>query len=95
MKNSKGRHEQDPIERVAPILEGMTLDEAEDVAVAILAQVMAKRVYVEDRGAEYFDDIMTRVCSSADDYARDNESSIAVSRFVLAHKDDIDSLNLN
>ena len=95
MKSSKGSPVSNPIERVAPILEGMTLDEAEEVAVTILSQVMAKRVYIEDRYEEYFEDLMMRICSGADDYASENLSSIAVAKLVLAHEGDDDDFKLN
>lgn len=71
-----------PIERVAPYLENMTIEEAESVAIEILAQVVAKRIYIRGEGVEYFDKLMDGICSKADEYARSHASEIALSKVI-------------
>lgn len=71
-----------PIERVAPYLENMTIEEAESVAIEILAQVVAKRIYIREEGVEYFDKLMEGICSKADEYACSHASEIALSKVM-------------
>ena len=78
----KGKKHTGAFELVLQQMNGMTIDEAESVGVEILAQVTAKRVYVEDKGAFYLESLFGRVCDRAEEYARSHASEIAVSKVL-------------
>jgi len=78
----KGKKHTGAFELVLQQMNGMTIDEAESVGVEILAQVTAKRVYVEDKGAFYLESLFGRVCDRAEEYARSHASEIAMSKVL-------------
>lgn len=63
----KGKKHTGAFEQVLQQMDGLTIDEAESVGVEILAQVTAKRVYVEDKGAFYLE-------ASLEEYATEPKS---------------------
>jgi len=65
----KKKSEMTPIELMDQALKGRTWDEAEAAAVEVLARCMAIRVYREGKGVEYFNDLMTRIATRADEWA--------------------------
>lgn len=68
-----------PYERVEQRMKGLTNNEAEDVAVKILAQIVAKHVYSLKDGDEYFPKLMEKIMSAADEYAKKHSLELAVS----------------
>lgn len=77
--------EMEPYERVEPRLRGLTNDEAEDVAVKILSQVLAKHVYSIKDGDEYIKKLFAKICKAADDYAKEHSFELAMSA-VFSHR---------
>lgn len=80
--------EQTPWERVLPRLKGLTDQEAEDVAVRILAPIMAKHVYIKRDGKTYLYDLMGHICTEGDAYARRNKTIIALCQTLHADPSD-------
>ena len=70
--------EMTPFERVLPRLKGMSNEEAEEVAVKILAQLVAKHVHVEKDGEKYIPLLMEKICKSADAYSQENAGVLAM-----------------
>lgn len=71
--------EMTPFERVRPRLEGLTLEEAEDVAVNILAQIVAKRVYL--RGDyEYMKSLILKIAKAGDRYYEEHRGCFTVAK---------------
>ena len=74
--------EMTPFERVLPRLKGMSNEEAEEVAIKILAQLVAKHVYIEEDGGEYISYLMKKICESADTYRQEHAFELALAAAV-------------
>lgn len=81
MAARKKLNEMTPYERVAPRLKGLSNEEAEDVAVTILSQVLAKRAYI-DEDKDCVHNLMMRLCKEADEYAERFKFDIALVKAV-------------
>ena len=74
--------EMTPFERVIPRLKGISNEEAEEVAIKILAQLVAKHVYIEEDGGEYLSSLMKKICESADTYRQEHAGELALAAAV-------------
>ena len=74
--------EMTPFERVLPRLKGLSNDESEDVAVKILGQVVAKHIFVNGEGADYFDALVKKICDATDQYKDKHSLEISIARAI-------------
>lgn len=81
----KKLQEMTPYERVEPRLKGLSNEEAEDVAVRILAQIVAKHVHIKKDGEEYFRHLMKTIADAADKYTQDHSFELALG-YVVENK---------
>ena len=72
--------EMTPYERVESRLKGLTNEEAEDVALTILAQVFAKHVYIFDDGEEWLKLMMNKLEEKTIDFTQKNSLNIAAGK---------------
>lgn len=79
---AKKLSEMTPFERVLPRLKGLSNEEAEEVAVNILAQVVAKHVWIEKDGEEYIPSLMHKICHAADKYSQEHSFELAMGSVV-------------
>ena len=77
MATRKKLSEMTPIERTDRIMKHSTWDEAEEAGIEILARCMAKRVYAEGKGINYMTDLLNRICTRADEWAKENSFELA------------------
>lgn len=73
-----------PFERVESRMKDLSWDEAEEVAIKILAKVVSKKVYVDDEGKEYVNGLVKRIMQEADQYAKENSLLLS---FVKVFRD--------
>lgn len=71
-----------PWERVLPRLKGLSNEQAEEVAVNILAQIVAKHVWIEKDGEEYISALMKKICKAADEYSQEHSMLLAMGSVV-------------
>lgn len=74
-----------PFERVSKRLEGLTNEEAEDVAVQILAQVVAKKVVIHGGREDVFLALMEKIAKAGDEYIQTHAGLLAMGK-VMAEK---------
>lgn len=67
-------------ERVERMMCGCSHEEAEQIAVGILAQLMAKAVWIDNNGEEFLLSISEKICQNADKWAQDHSKEIAIAR---------------
>lgn len=72
--------EMTPFERVLPRLKGLSNDESEDVAVKNLGQVVAKHIFVNGEGADYFDALVKKICDATDQYKEEHSLELSIAR---------------
>ena len=73
--------EMTPYERVDQMLAGLPNEEVEDIAIKLLAQIVAKAVYI--RGDEqYIMQLVKRICENADEFAKNHRFEIAICRVI-------------
>jgi len=80
MATRKKLSEMTPIERTDRIMNHSTWDEAEEAGIEILARCMAKRVYAEGKGINYMTDLLNRICTRADEWAKENSFKLACAK---------------
>ena len=83
---AKKLSEMEPFERVEPRLKGLTNEEAEDVAVKILAQVIAKHVYSIKDGDEYVTKLLEKLFKASDDYAKNHSMELAMAAVFASRR---------
>ena len=71
-----------PWERVLPRLKGLSNEQAEAVDVNILAQIVAKHVWIEKDGEEYIPALMKKICEAADKYSQEHSMLLAMGSVV-------------
>lgn len=76
-----------PYERVVQRMKGLTNEEAEDVAVQILAQVVAKKLVVFGQREEIFLSLMEKIAKAGDDYIQKNAGLLAMGKVLHERKD--------
>lgn len=70
-----------PYKRVEERLVGLSNEEVEDIAIKMLAQTVAKAVYV--RGDEqYIMQLVKRICEKADEFAKSHSFEIAMGKVI-------------
>lgn len=67
-------------ERVERMMYGCSHKEAEGIAIGILAQLMAKAVWIDNNGEDFLLRISKDICQSADKWAQDHAKEIAIAR---------------
>ena len=72
--------EMTPFERVLPRLKGLSNEEAEDIAIKILAQVGAKHFYVFCDGDKYFDDLLKKLSNEIIEYSKNHSYELALGK---------------
>ena len=75
-----------PFERVSKRLKGLTNEEAEDVAVQILAQVVAKKVVIHGGGEDVFLALMEKIAKAGDEYIQKNAGMLAMGKVMEERK---------
>ncbi len=70
--------EMTPWERVEPRLKGLKNEEAEEIAVRILAQVLSKHIYVFEDGREYFTCLMEKIADASTEYTKTHTFALAL-----------------
>ena len=75
-----------PFERVSKRLEGLTNEEAEDVAVQILAQVVAKKVVIHGGREDVFLALMEKIAKAGDDYIQTHAGLLAMGKVMAERK---------
>ena len=78
--------EMEPFERVESRMKDLSNDEAEEVAVTILAQVIAKHIYVFRDEEAYFDLLMRKLADATNKFAIENALPLAMSGAVYQKK---------
>lgn len=84
-KMAKKLADMTPFERVSKRLEGLTNEEAEDVAVQILAQVVAKKVVIHGGREDVFLALMEKIAKAGDEYIQTHAGLLAMGK-VMAEK---------
>lgn len=70
-----------PYERVEQRLAGLSNEEVEDIAIKMLAQTVAKAVYI--RGDEqYIMQLVKRICEKADEFAKNHSFEITMGKVI-------------
>ena len=80
-----------PFERVEQRLKGLSNEEAEDVAVQIIAQVAAKRVHIF-KDEEYFGKLGRKLIEATAKYAKQHSFELALGSAIEKHKDKLTKL---
>ena len=75
-----------PIERMNYIMKGATWDDGEAVGIEMLARCMALHVYARKEGKEYFDQLMKRICTRADEWAHEPGNPTILAFAAVGHK---------
>ena len=70
--------EMTPWERVQSRMKGLSNEQAEEIAVKILAQIVAKHVWIEKDGEEYIPALMKKICEAADEYSQEHSWELAM-----------------
>lgn len=70
-----------PYERVEERLVGLSNEEVEDIAIKMLAQTVAKAVYIRD-DLQYIMQLTKRICEKADEFAKDHSLEIAMGKVI-------------
>ena len=83
-KMAKKLADMTPFERVSKRLEGLTNEEAEDVAVQILAQVVAKKVVIH--GEDVFLALMEKIAKAGDEYIQTHAGLLAMGKVMAERK---------
>lgn len=78
MNKRKKLAEMTPWERVEQRLRGLTNEEVEDVALKILAQLMAKHIHVFEDGKEYFHGFLEKLAEETVKYEREHSMELAM-----------------
>lgn len=81
-----------PFERVESRLIGLSNEEAEDVAVQIIAQVFAKHIYIHKDGEEYCKGLMRRIAEATCEYTKKHSFELAVGRVAEENKEELTKL---
>lgn len=76
-----------PFERVESRMKDLSVEEAEEVAIKILARVVAKKIYIRDAGSDYIIDLNKRIMKEADEFIKQNSVAFSVSRYFYQKKD--------
>ncbi len=76
--SKKKLSEMTPWERVEPRLKGLSNEEAEEVAVKILAQLLAKHVYIFEDGEEYFKKLMKKITEGASEFTKSHTFELSL-----------------
>lgn len=69
-------------QKVERLLNGISNEEAEDVAVKILAQILAKHFYVMEDGKEYLLSLNEKLLSETKEFVKKYSFMIAISKVV-------------
>lgn len=85
-KMAKKLADMTPFERVSKRLKGLTNEEAEDVAVQILAQVVAKKVVIHGGTEDVFLDLMGKIAKAGDEYIQKNARMLAMGKVMEERK---------
>ena len=81
-----------PFERVEPRLKGLSNEEADDVAVQIIAQVFAKHIYIFKDGEEYYKGLMHRIAEATRKYTKEHSFELALGSTIEKHKDKLSGI---
>ncbi len=68
-----------------PRLKGLSNEEAAEVAIKILAQVLAKHIHVANDGPEYYKKLMKRIYEAAFDYSQKHAHELALASVLTEH----------
>lgn len=90
----KKLQDMEPFERVLPRLKGLSNEEAEEVAIKILAQTTAKAIHVRGEGVDYLMGIMKRVCQEADKYTKEHSWDLALGKVFYDKRNEDDEEGL-
>ena len=82
-KMAKKLADMTPFERVS---KGLTNEEAEDVAVQILAQVVAKKVVIHGGREDVFLALMEKIAKAGDEYIQKNAGMLAMGKVMEERK---------
>lgn len=85
-KMAKKLADMTPFERVSKRLEGLTNEEAEDVAVQILAQVVAKKVVIHGGREDVFLALMEKIAKAGDEYIQTHAGLLAMGKVMAERK---------
>lgn len=77
-------------QQVEQCLKGVSNEEAEDVAVKILAQIFAKHMYVYKDADAWLDSLLTKLTTSTREYMHNNAMSLALGGVIHEMKQDKD-----
>lgn len=80
-------------EKVQLCLKGVSNEDAEDVAVNILAQIFAKHMYVYKDADAWLDSLLTKLTTSTREYMHNNAMSLALGGVIREMKQDKDKKN--
>ncbi len=69
-----------PFERVEPRLKGLSNEEAEDVAVQIIAQIFAKHALIFKDSEGYFKSLFDKIAEASVKYAKEHSFELAAGR---------------
>lgn len=78
-----------PYERVEQRMKGLSNEEAEDVAVKILAQVLAKHVHIFGDGEKYLESLMKKIVDATREYSMTHSMLIAMGKVVHEREEEI------
>lgn len=81
-----------PFERVEPRLKGLSNEEAEDVAVQIIAQIFAKHIFIFKDGEEYYKGLMRRIDEATCKYTKEHSFELAAGRVAEENKEELTKL---
>lgn len=87
-KMAKKLADMTPFERVSQRLKGLTNEEAEDVAVQILAQVVAKKVVIHGGREDVFLALMEKIAKAGDEYIQTHAGLLAMGK-VMAEREHV------
>ena len=75
--------EMTPFERVEQRMKGMSFEEAEDVAVEILARCFCLHVYVRKDAKEWIANTMERIGKRADEFSHEHSFELAAANTFI------------
>jgi len=75
-----------PMERMEYIMNGATWDDGEAVGIEMLARCMALHAYARKEGAEYYNYLMKRICTRADEWAHTPGNTAILAFAAVGHK---------
>lgn len=83
---SKKLSEMTPFERVKSRMKGLSNDEAEEVAILILAQVIAKHIYIFNDAEAYFDLLTRKLGEATNKFAFENALQLSMGNVFYQKK---------